>query len=285
MSVSSLQISVIIPVYNREKRLLRALKSVYSQSLIPSEVIVVDDGSDLELAPVVKMHFPQVSLIKQTHAGVSRARNNGVERAKGDWVAFLDSDDEWLPNKLERQMRELNQCSELLCHTNEIWIRNGVRVNQHNKHQKYGGDIFQYCLSLCAVSPSSVVIQKHLFQRLGGFDETLPACEDYDLWLRVTARHKVSYINEPLITKYGGHDDQLSQKHWGMDRFRIYSMEKLYQQGELSTEQLKDLLSELIKKCTIFANGAQKRGQTDSYRTYSEKSLKYQLLLAELKVS
>ncbi len=283
--MTSLQISVIIPVYNRKKRLLRALKSVYSQTARPYEVIVVDDGSDQDLISVLKAEYPEILFVRQSHTGVSRARNYGVEVARGDWIAFLDSDDEWLPQKLERQVVDLNQSGELLCHTDEIWIRNDVRVNPQNKHQKYGGDIFQYCLPLCAISPSSVLIKKNLLEQLGGFDESLPACEDYDLWLRITSKFTVSYIDEPLIIKYGGHQDQLSQKHWGMDRFRIYAMEKLYQQGELSTEQLKYLLTELLKKCTIFANGAQKRSQTDSYRTYSEKTLKYQSLLAELKAS
>ncbi len=258
---------------------MRALKSVYSQTLAAAEVIVIDDGSDNDTTALVETQYPQVKLIRQAHSGVSAARNNGVNHANGDWIAFLDSDDEWLPKKLECQVKQLNQSNQLLCHTNEIWMRNEVRVNPHNKHRKHGGDIFKYCLPLCAISPSSVIIEKELFQHLGGFDESLPACEDYDLWLRITAHHHVSYIDEPLLIKYGGHDDQLSRKYWGMDRFRIYAMEKLYQQGRLSSEQIQLLLAELVKKCTIFAKGAHKRGQTDAYQTYSEKALKYQSLL------
>ncbi len=100
-----------------------------------------------------------------------------------------------------------------VCHTDEIWIRNGRRVNARKKHGKKGGWIFQHCLPLCAMSPSSIMIHRDVFTALGGFDERLPACEDYDLWLRITARYPVLFTRQPLIEKYGGHDDQLSRKY------------------------------------------------------------------------
>ena len=144
--------------------------------------------------------------IQQSNAGVSSARNVGIKRASGDWIAFLDSDDEWLPEKLETQMNALYKNPEIkICHTNEIWIRNGTRVNPKKKHEKFGGWIFQKCLPLCCISPSSVIIHKSIFKEIGLFDDSLPACEDYDLWLRITARNPVLYIKDSLLRKYGGH--------------------------------------------------------------------------------
>ena len=275
-------VSVVIPVYNRTSQLLRALESVYAQTHPADEVIVVDDGSDIDIELQIKGHFPQIRLIRQAHGGVSRARNNGVEQASGDWIAFLDSDDTWQPQKLATQLERLNNSNTQICHTDEIWIRNGVRVNPHNKHKKSGGDLFSRCLPLCVISPSSVIINKALFKNMGGFDETLPACEDYDLWLRLSSKLTIDYIDTPLITKYGGHADQLSQKYWGMDRFRIYSMQKIYYQGELSDTQSIDLLKEIIKKCTIFANGAKKRNNSLLYAKYSSLAKEFKCDLNDL---
>ncbi len=267
-----LKISVVIPVYNREALLLRALRSVYSQTLTPYEVIVVDDGSDCDLSSALSKKYPEVVLLKQSHAGVSCVRNRGVKYATGNWIGFLDSDDEWLPKKLEQQVEALRDSKLSLCHTDEIWIRNGVRVNPHKKHRKFGGDIFEKCLPLCLISPSSSLTKKSLLDEVGGFDENLVACEDYDLWLRITAKHKVEYIDQPLIIKHGGHDDQLSRKHWGMDRFRIYSMEKLLNHTDLSNLQRCQLLNELVKKCDIFSQGALKNKNTQAHQKYIKKA-------------
>ena len=202
-------VSVIIPTFNRAAPLMRALNSVAEQTCAPLEVIAIDDGSTDNTAERIEQHFPHVRYFKQTNQGVSAARNTGIELAKGDWIALLDSDDEWLPGKLETQLAQLSQQREvLICHTEEIWIRNGVRVNQMKKHAKAGGWIFQHCLPMCAMSPSSIVIHRRVFDDVGVFDETLPACEDYDLWLRTTCRYPVLFIDKPLIRKYGGHDDQ-----------------------------------------------------------------------------
>lgn len=275
-------VSVIIPVYNRCSELRRALDSVYAQTIPADEVIVVDDGSDVDTGQLIRNRFPQTRFIRQAHAGVSRARNHGIEHARGEWIAFLDSDDIWHPDKLRAQLNRLQRTDGEICHTDEIWVRNGVRVNPHNKHRKSGGDLFSRCLALCLISPSSVMISRTLLKNVGGFDESLPVCEDYDLWLRISSLQTIEYIDRPLITKYGGHSDQLSQKYWGMDRFRIRSMQKLYRENRLTDEQAVELLNEIIKKCTIFACGAKKRNHDDNYRKYSEKVLHFQRELDEL---
>ena len=275
-------VSVVIPVYNRSSELIRALDSVYAQTVPPDEVIVVDDGSDIDTGLLVRREYPQARLVRQSHSGVSGARNNGVAQARGEWIAFLDSDDTWHREKLGAQLERLNGSDAMICHTDEIWVRNGVRVNPHKKHQKAGGDLFSRCLVLCCISPSSVLMSKALFDQLGGFDESLPACEDYDLWLRIASSLTIEYIDRPLITKYGGHADQLSRKYWGMDRFRIYSMHKLYSQDRLTDTQAIELLMEIIRKCTLFAAGAKKRNHHAVYREYSDKVSRYRRELEDL---
>ncbi len=262
-------ITVIIPSHNRCALLMRALESIMKQTYPPDQMIVIDDGSTDDTVDQVNKHFPDVELIKQSNHGVSHARNQGIRRASGEWLAFLDSDDEWLPDKLQIQMTALEQQPEFkVCHTEEIWVRNGVRVNPMKKHKKTGGWIFQQCLPLCAMSPSSVLIHRSVFAELGNFDEDLPACEDYDLWLRITARFPVIFIETPQIVKYGGHEDQLSQKYWGMDRFRIEALLKILRQNILKEADKRAATEMLLKKCRIFKQGALKRDKTEQADYY-----------------
>ena len=264
-------ISVIVPTYNRVHQLPRALDSILCQSCSPKEIIVVDDGSTDETSALMTSEYPEIVFIQQQNAGVSSARNVGIKRASGDWIAFLDSDDEWLPKKLEIQMKALYKNPEIkICHTNEIWIRNGKRVNPKKKHGKFGGWIFQKCLPLCCISPSSVIIHKSIFKEIGLFDYSLPVCEDYDLWLRITARNPVLYIEEPFLIKYGGHEDQLSKKYWGMDRFRIKSLEKIISSRVLSDLDENAAKKMLMEKIYIFIQGAQKRGKTKEVKKFKE---------------
>jgi len=258
-----MKLSIIVPSFNRAKVLPRALDSVFAQSWDGEmEVIVVDDGSNDDTAKLVTAHYPDARYQYQENLGVSAARNLGLQMASGEWIALLDSDDVWLEDKLTRQFTMLEQTNLQVCHTEEIWIRNGVRVNQMNKHKKVGGQIFNNCLPLCAMSPSSIVIHREVFERVGEFDPNLPACEDYDLWLRIASQFEVAFVDEPCIHKYGGHADQLSRQYWGMDRFRVIALEKLLT-GADKPLQLSQLMIDaahamLVKKSTILLKGALK---------------------------
>lgn len=271
-----MSISVIIPTFNRASLLPRALHSVLNQTRSPDEIIVVDDGSTDNTRDQIADQFPQIHYVYQKNQGVSAARNRGIQAAAHQWIAFLDSDDEWCPEKLERQWEALRKSSDyLICHTNEIWIRKGRRVNQMKKHAKHGGYIFKTCLPLCVISPSSVLIHRHIFDDIGGFDPTLPVCEDYDLWLRICARKPVLYLDEPLLIKHGGHADQLSHAYWGMDRFRIQALSHIIDSGILGSENLKPALDMLIYKIDIYINGAEKRKKTEEVALYKEKKQYY----------
>ena len=270
-----MKISVVIPTYNRKNFLKRAIQSVIKQTLNPFEIIVVDDGSIDGTQSWLADEFPFVRCLYQNNSGVSRARNNGIKSAQGSWIALLDSDDEWLPDKLEQQVKLIRDIPEaLFCHTNEIWIRNGVRVNQMKKHQKYGGDIFEKCLDMCRISPSSSIIKKEIFDIVGLFDESLNICEDYDLWLRITSKFSVSFLDQPLIIKYGGHSDQLSKASGGIEKYRILSLEKILRSVNLTKSQALHARDMLIKKLNIYINGLKKRCRLEELKLANQK-IKY----------
>ena len=257
-----MMISVIIPTYNRLHLIDRAIKSVLNQSYKSFEIIVIDDGSSDGTYDFIQRTFLDVLILKQLNKGVSSARNLGLKVAKGDWIAFLDSDDEWLRNKLELQVMEIKKSKNyLICHTNEIWIRNGVRVNQMKKHQKYGGDIFEKCLDMCRLSPSSVLIHKKIFKDVGTFDESLIICEDYDLWLRISSKYSILFLDSMLIKKYGGHEDQLSKNINGIEQHRIQSLEKILKTIDLNKKQFDAAVHMILKKLNIYKIGLKKRNK------------------------
>lgn len=264
-------VSVVIPTFNRDWAIGRAVDSVLDQDYRPVELIVVDDGSrDQTNAILSSYDGDRLTVVRQENRGVSAARNAGVSRAQGDLIAFLDSDDYWKPGKLSAQVDFFTSHPDaLICQTGEIWVRNGVRVNPGQRHRKQAGMIFTPSLDLCLVSPSAVMMRKTFFSMTGGFDETLPACEDYDLWLRVTRRYPVHLIDAPLVVKTGGHPDQLSAAP-GLDQYRIRSILKLLESNELTEDQKQAAADVLARKCRIYADGCRKRGRIDEARYYEQ---------------
>ncbi len=255
--------SVIIPSYNRKAQLINAVESVLAQNERDFELIVVDDGSDDGTSVIADEYYGRLIYIYQDNSGVSSARNKGISISNSPNITLLDSDDTWHKNKLHKHKEFMENNRNIPVHqTGDIWIRNGVRVNPGSKHIKPEGKIFIPSLQLCLISPSSVCISRTIFEKYGLFDEDLPACEDYDLWLRITPFEEIGLIKENLITRYAGHSDQLSAVHWGMDRFRLYSIlkmlnntgdriERLYLEAALNTakEKAEILLNGAIKRC------------------------------------
>ena len=269
-------VAVVIPVYNRAEGVRNAVDSVLAQTRAPQEVIVVDDGSTDDTFQVLSSYGQKIKALRQRNQGVSAARNRGVAAAQSEWIAFLDADDIWHKDKLEKQIAFIRENPTVqIVQTDEVWIRRGRRVNPMKKHQKHDGNIFEHCLPLCCVTVCSVIMKKELFEKVGGFDEELPACEDYDLWLRIAKDTPIYLMREKLLTHYVGHAGQLSNKYWGMDRFRVYALEKLIRKG-LSTEQKRSVKRELYKKCSILANGAWKRRKYGRWMYYTVKKSKYQ---------
>jgi glycosyltransferase involved in cell wall biosynthesis len=245
-----------------------AVGSVLAQSYRHFELILVDDGSRDGSAEKLSTWGDRLRILRQERAGVSAARNAGARAARGRYLAFLDSDDLWLPNKLAIQTAFMDEHPGIhICQTDEIWIRHGVRVNPKMKHRKPAGDIFRASLDLCLVSPSAVMLTKHLFETLGGFDEDLPVCEDYDLWLRIAVAHPVALISEALTIKRGGHADQLSHSLWGIDRYRVAALRKLLRSG-IEGEKRKWTVETLKRKVAVLSRGAAKRGKYDDAWAY-----------------
>ncbi len=259
-------VSVIIPTYNRADFLKEAVDSVLAQDHPDFELIVVDDGSTDETPELLDRYGDDLRVVRQENAGVSAARNAGIARAAGDLIAFLDSDDLWLPGKLSAQTAFFDARPEsVICQTEEVWVRRGRRVNPGNRHRKRAGWIFIPSLFLCLVSPSAVMMRRRLLKEVGLFDESLPACEDYDLWLRIACRHPIDLIETPLIVKRGGHADQLSAAP-GLDRHRIQSILKILEGEDLPADYREAAITVLAKKCRIYANGCFKRGRRDEGR-------------------
>jgi len=261
-------ISIIIPAYNRAWIIKEAIDSVLAQNFYDFELIVVDDGSSDNTLEILSSYRNKIKVIKQINRGVSAARNKGILSSSGDYIAFLDSDDIWLPGKLETQFEFFkNNPEALICQTEEIWIKNGKRMNPGKRHKKVSGMFFEKSLELCLVSPSAVMMKRSLFDLVGLFDESLLACEDYDLWLRVNHKYPVFLIDTPLIVKRGGHDDQLSGMH-SLDKYRIQSIHKLLESNILTKDQQRAAINIFKKKCHVYAQGCQKRGRMDEAAKY-----------------
>ena len=255
-------VSVIIPTYSRADSVGKAVESVLGQTYSRLECIVIDDMSADDSTQILQEKFGNnIKLISQSHSGVSAARNLGVRESRGCWIAFLDSDDVWNKDKLDQQISFHQKIPEMrISQTQEIWIRHGKQVSAKKKHKKPSGYIFPQSLEMCLISPSSVILEKELFVASGGFDEDLLVCEDYDLWLRLTIKNRVGLLDQLLLTKYGGHSDQLSHQYEAIDRFRIYSLLKLLLSEELTDLQRSQTVSEAEKKLNILKLGANKRG-------------------------
>jgi len=266
-----LKISVVIPSYNRKEFLKRSINSVNNQTIKPFEIIVVDDGSFDGTEAMINRNYDFIKFIKQKNKGVSAARNFGIKVSSGEWICFLDSDDEWKNDKLEKQIIAMKSNPDYkFFHSNEIWVKNGKRINQKKKHKKYGGDIFDKCLDMCRISPSSVLIDKTIFDDVGIFNENLVICEDYELWLRICNKYSVFFINESLIIKYGGHQGQLSYSVDSIEYHRIKALEYLMS-SNLKKKNKDHAIKMLISKITIYLNGLIKRGKKHEIALYEEK--------------
>jgi len=247
-------VDVIIPTFNRADVMVKAIESVLSQTYKNFILHIVDDGSTDNTQLVLEQYknHPQVRIYFQKNTGVSSARNLAAKAAVGHWISFLDSDDEWMPHKLETQIKYLAEHPECqFLHSEELWIRNGIRVNPKVKHLKSNDNIFIRSLEFCIISPSTVILTRELFLTHQGFDEEFVVCEDYDLWLKILLKENIGFISTPLIEKHGGHADQLSTKFVAMDYWRIKSLVNLYQDKEITVDQKNAIKDVIMKKSDL----------------------------------
>ncbi len=262
-------VCVTIPTYNRVSLLSRAVESVMSQSHTDWLLWVVDDGSNDRTAELLDTYTDsRINTLRIPHQGVSSARNAGVRasRGRGDLLAFLDSDDEWLPLKLERQLEYWNENPHVsLVYSSEIWIRDGRRVNPPKQYRGMAGRVLIPSIRACVISPSTAMMKRETFEELGGFDESYPVCEDYDLWLRLCSRHEVGWIPEPLVIRHGGRPDQLSGSTSAMDYWRVKAMAHLRQTTSLSADEQAVLEEEIVRRGRVLLKGYRSRGNRSSF--------------------
>lgn len=278
-------VSVIVPTFNRAQYLERAIQSVLRQKDFIGEIIVIDDGSTDSTADIVKKLQIKDPIIYSyiENSGPAAARNLGVKLAKFQFVAFLDSDDHWQKEKISKQIILMQQNpSYKISHTGEKWLRRGEHLNQKNIHKPRHGYIYEHCLQICGVGMSTVIAKKELLEEVGGFDVSLPCCEDYDLWLRISWKYPFLLIPEPLTIKEGGREDQVSFQHRvGMDKYRIYAIQKLLDQNVLNNEQHIMALQILQKKCKVYGSGCIKHGRIEEGRHYQNIPEKYKIISKE----
>ena len=286
---------MIVPVYNRDLMLSEAVGSILYQTYRDFELIIVDDGSTDKTAMIategleakVGAAIDAVTLaatpgkaparprdltpttptafryLKLDHTGMpGAARNRGAEAARGRYLAFLDSDDLWLPSKLELQSSLMARNSSCpISHTREIWLRDGKIISQASQKHRRFGRLLKDSLVKCIIGPSTVMIERDLFLESGGFRDDLEIGEDYELWLKITSKHSVGYIDQSLTVKRAGHPDQLTSKYGYIEHFRIKALAELLDSGYFEGENREDAAAELLRKCAIYIDGAKKRGK------------------------
>jgi glycosyltransferase involved in cell wall biosynthesis len=259
------QVTVVIPTHDRAARLPRAVDSALAQTGADFEILIADDGSTDDTPSALARYAsdPRVRVLRLEHGGVCRARNAAVAQSRAPLIAFLDSDDEWLPGKLAAQLKLLRETGLSICQTEEIWIRNGVRVNQPAHYVKREGDIFALSLNHCMITPSSVLMTRALYDEAGGFNPEFPACEDFELWLRITWRHRVGLVSAPMMIRHGGHSDQLSTRYPAQDRFRIRAIALLLDGMVLDPERRALALKALEAKLGVYQAGCEKRAKEE----------------------
>ncbi|MEW6620095.1 MAG: glycosyltransferase, partial [bacterium] len=206
-------ISIIIPTYNAENFLPQAINSVVEQTYQDIEIIVVDDGSTDNTKRIIEPFMDKIYYIYKDNGGSASARNVGIKSAKGEYIAFLDADDIWLPQKLELQINLFRQCQEIdWIHTNLMLIdESGNIIGVRRVSDTLSGNIFKTLFMENWVLTSSVMVKKDCFKMIGMFDEALSRTEDYDFWLRLAHHYKCGYLEQPLV-KYRIHPTQKIKK-------------------------------------------------------------------------
>jgi len=218
-------VSVIIPAYNSEKFIGEAIASVLNQSFQDYEIIVVNDGSDDGTESVVKsLATDRLRYFYQTNSGPAQARNSAIDRSQGELIAFLDSDDTWYPDKLERQVSYLNRRTDtaaVYCQLMFVGDSFSRLKTFPDRHFFKSGRVFDDLLRWNFILPSSVLIRKSLLQEVGGFDpdRSVRGFEDWELWLRIASKHQFGFIPQVLGEHRYHSDNHSYQTVKGKDAF------------------------------------------------------------------
>ncbi|MFC1739382.1 glycosyltransferase family 2 protein [Planctomycetota bacterium] len=262
-------ISAIIPAFNAGRFINRTIDSILTQTYRDYEIIVVDDGSTDDTADIVKNYGDKVTYIYQDNSGDGAARNTGIAAAKGDWTAFLDHDDEWLPKKLFMQMEVLQRNPTLRwCGSNRYQsdgkrcfpVGNVKAIKKALVNGDYFASFFEAMTKgVCPVITSTMLIRREVFEQVGVFDPSLVRCADLDLWWRIAYRYpEIGYIAELMATVHLNVENIVSTKH------RLASKRGPLPDG---------LIAKHLKL-------ADKQGALEDFKPYAKKRLRKKLVIA-----
>ncbi len=269
--MKDIKVSVIIPVYNRFELFSEALDSVLRQTFGDFEIIVVDDGSEDRQIQWLSM-INGTKYIRVEHTGrAGFVRNRGVEISSGKYISFLDSDDLWNIRKLELQYNYFTKNPQYrIVHSREIWIEKGKIKSQKKQKHKRMGNIFEDALKKCIVGPSTVMLERTLFEEHKGFREDLEIAEDYEFWLRILSSEKIGYLDFPLTIKRAGEWEQLSKKYDQIEIFRINGLKDLIEKNFFKGEKLNLAKKELLRKIEIYKKGLLRRGKLEEFKKWNQ---------------
>lgn len=233
-------VDVILPSYNCGKFLVDAINSVLIQSIYVNKIIVVDDGSTDNTRQIVASKAKsnkKIEYIYQTNKGLSAARNTGIKQSTASYLAFLDADDIWLPGKLESQIRkfETTKYNNLgLVYGEYLDIdEDGNPINNYGGfrlHHEIKGNVSKKLIecNYATGSGSAVLVKRECFDQVGMFDETLKACEDWDMWMRISQKYSFEYVDAPLV-KLRRHQNSMQANHWHMISNHVKLIAKMKQ--------------------------------------------------------
>lgn len=272
MDFRSFDVAAVLPVRDRAALLAEAMQSILAGKTRPRELIVVVNSkgpareADLGAARAAADQAGDVivRILTEERPGPAAARNRGWRAAAASWISFLDSDDLWAPEKLAAQLRFLARRPHLdACHTGERWLKHGRELSQPRRLAPRSGAFLYDAFETCLISCSSILLRRSLLETLGGFDETFPVCEDFELWLRLLARTPVGLVPEPLTIKRSGDWAQLSQSRHSMDAWRIRAILKFAAATPLDGRALAAARNSVERKLRILQQGADKRRTTE----------------------
>ncbi|MCK4305695.1 MAG: glycosyltransferase family 2 protein [Candidatus Eisenbacteria sp.] len=308
------RVTVIVPTHNKKEPVAEALRSVLSQTFRDFEIVVSDDGSTdgtpLHLLRMLGAQpdaleilsrmsptsikpfshaFSQNGVTVQYHygsnRGLSAARNRGIRSARGDYIAFIEAEDEWQREHLEVQMAFLESHPDArLCRVAERYVKDG-KPRKNRNTSTASGWIFEAALEASPMSTSALLAHRSCFASCGAFDENLPACDEYDLWLRFAARYPIYYIPDgPIVTRKSARGDG-SSRTWSWDRFRVYALEKAFQSGHLSPNQRFMVAQEIVRKCERLVQGFRRQRSDERSNFYERKRRRFAQEVRKLRSS
>jgi len=299
------RVSAVVPFHNRRELALEALDSILAQSFRDFEIVVADDGSTdgaplavfsrfgaepraikilSRMNPAAIRPFSHVfhhgDVRLQYHyscnRGLSAARNRGIRHARGTYVAFLETECLWDPAHLETMTTFFasNPWAHI-CHVGERHPKEALRSRRPARAARPSGWIFEQALAATPVSISSAMLHRSCFAECGCFDENLPACEDYDLWLRLAARHPVFFLDGEVEVTRRLPRAESSSRAWTWERFRVYALEKSFQSGHLNPDQRLRVAEEIVHKCERLVEGLRRQESEERANFYERKRRRF----------